>query len=658
MIYLIVGHRGVGKTLWIEKIKTVLADFCKPDFIKKTFFFLDLDEEIEKKTGKTIDALLSDSKNCDDLNTQQNKTNQNNNIELAFRLMEQKTLNELIGKYKDIDGQVFIAVGAGFEWNFKKKIHPFCHIIHLIRETDSHGRVFLDRPRLRINKKPYEEYMSLYPEREKIYQKIKDESFMLPEQDFEFKEAEKFLFSQKSNNKLNAIITLNKNSLPSRGEKWQSFIDKRLSWGLRFFELRDDQLSSDELNLLLKLIPAEKQLLSFRKPETSCFFKKDLSSLVWDWPIEKGSPSCLPPIVSLHERKKEDFDQLCKQLLQYKAGHFKLAVPVRNFKELMQGHLWFLENPEHRSFLPVSVKENKAPGLWRWYRQIFGPLMKLHFIRESQSEIPDQPFLYEHLISISVKKNNQPLFAAVFGDPVIHSASPAFHRKFFAQYGMVFTKITMNEKEFTKQNLYVLQKMGLAFAVVTSPLKKKAFQICDEVDFSARSAQSVNTLVFKNQKWLGSSTDRYGLQALLKEAGINEAFKNKFQAVKNQKCIVVWGGGGMKKILEKQLPFASFYSARTGQKLIGQDNNTLKQQEKLHICSLIVVWAVGRNRMPSCVLPPVSWKTRLVVDLNYTEDSPGLEYALMAGAKYVSGKLMFKYQAKKQQEDFLKAIKS
>ena len=58
--------------------------------------------------------------------------------------------------------------------------------------------------------------------------------------------------------------------------------------------------------------------------------------------------------------------------------------------------------------------------------------------------------------------------------------------------------------------------------------------------------------------------------------------------------------------------------------------------------------------MSSCVFPPAPWKPQLVLDLNYTEDSPGREYALLVGADYISGKLMFEYQAKKQQKFFSK----
>ncbi len=683
MIYLIVGHRGAGKTLWLEKVKTIFADFEKKGTAKQLFCFLDLDREIEKKTGRKVSEFFSGDQLINALDVKRIRFSYtpsqiHSKNKKYFRLQEKETLNELIDKYKITDQQVFIAVGAGFKSKLKKDRLAFCRVIHLIRETDPLGRVFLNRPGLNINNSPYKEYISLYPEREKFYQKIRDENFVLPEWDFEFDKPENLLFNLKPAH-LNSILTLNKNSLPARRDQWPAFINKRLSWGLRFFELRDDQLSANEFSVLLQMIPKEKQLLSLRKAKSSELFKQDLSSFVYDWPLEKGPPSFCPPVLSLHKRKKESFKQLCGKLLKHKASHFKLAVPVNNFKELMQGHLWFLEDPEHRSFLPVSGKGKE--GKWRWYRQIVGPQMKLHFIKESRSGISDQPFLYEHLLFLNAnnqnkqkasdppgvyeyrdffsgKKQSPCLFSAILGDPVIHSASPAFHKDFFAQWGMVFTKIPMSEKEFTKENLCILRKMGLVFAAVTSPLKKKALQICDTADSSALSFRSVNTLIFKNRRWFGGNTDEYGLQALLTEAGIKEkegTLEKESSLGKSHRNVVVWGGGGMKRILEKQLPFARFYSARTARErnkasVSSHQSHTKGQQANPHT----VVWAVGRSRMPACVFPKKIWKPRLVVDLNYTEDSPGLEYALLTGAEYISGKVMFQNQADRQQNLFLR----
>ena len=647
-IYLIVGHRGTGKTYWLKKLKRLLADSTK----KLKFF--DLDQEIKKTTKQNLTDFFKNKK-----------------TKKEFRSLEHNTLTNLINKYKCKKTLVFIAVGAGFDWKAKLLLPQSmtllienCHVIHLIREVDSQGRVFFDRPRL-SNKNPYEEYMFYYPQREKIYQQIKTQSFVLPEQDFSFNKTEKLFFTPFFSDPIGSVVTLNKKSLPAYKDQWPDFIQKRLTWGFHFFELRDDQLSNKELEYLLKIIPKYRQLLSFRSKKNKTFKKcikpkkKDgVQSVHYDWPLERGpAPFSPPPVLSLHERKaRESIKGLGQRLIQHKAGHFKLAVPIKNFSELREGHFWFLNDIQNRSFLPVSSSPSTQSqhGRWRWYRQIFGPYMKYHFIREGPSFVTDQPFLYEHLIALNVKnslslsKNKSrvekqpcfPLFSAVVGDPVELSASPGFHRSFFEKKGMIFVKIKMSEKEMNKKSLKILQQLGLRFLAVTSPLKKKAFSLCDTTDPVARSLGVINTLVWSHQKWKGFNTDLYGFKKL-KEKTLHQ-LSNPFQDV------AVWGGGGVLPLLKKELPCADFYSARSGHKKHKTYVNKRGPET--------VIWAVGRHRMPFCRFPPSFWQPKWVLDLNYTEDSPGREYALLSGAKYISGKKMFENQALKQHQLFLRHI--
>ncbi|MCB0421254.1 MAG: shikimate synthase, partial [Bdellovibrionales bacterium] len=79
-------------------------------------------------------------------------------------------------------------------------------------------------------------------------------------------------------------------------------------------------------------------------------------------------------------------------------------------------------------------------------------------------------------------------------------------------------------------------------------------------------------------------------------------------------------------------PMARFFSARTGQQIDGPESD---QSPK------VIIWAVGRSRQASCQWPPQHWLVESVIDLNYTLDSPGLEYAETIGADYTSGKTMF-----------------
>ncbi len=643
MIYLIIGQKGVGKTHWLKKIAKL-----KDQTLVTNSHYIDLDEYITQYTKKPLHKLID--------NTAQKQK--------RFRQIEKKLLYQLIKKYQGLKNPVFIAIGAGWRQKLHKKILSFCHVIHLERETDPKGRVFLNKPRLSQNP-PFLEYQNLYKKRNAFYRSIKDESLVLPEYDFTT-DLEKVFFNT---NKLSlkASITLNRGTLPKASNKWSGFINKRLNWGLRFFELRDDEWSKNSflLNKLLHIIPKKNQLLSLRGG--SGFLTKCYKGVVWDWALEESPPSLdlTPPVVSLHQRGSDSFYQCCKKLSSFKACHLKLAVPVDNFTELLQGHKWFLKDPKNRSFLPLSDgggKRHSLTGAWRWYRQIFGAKMYLNFIRESLNDVADKPFLHEVIVPYRQTKSFS--YGAVLGYPINHSASPAFYnRQTFLNRKMFFTKIPVLEKAFTKKTLNILKQLNFKCLAITSPLKKKAFLLCDKNKYS-QIFQSINTLVLHNKQIIGYNTDAVGVKKLFKIADI-----------KSHPPIAVWGGGGMKSILKHTLK-ADFYSARTGRYTNSRTDNRTDNRTGSRTGNCIgnssdkydkhlpqqhyyaVVWAVGRGRMGQCLFPPSSWKPQIVVDLNYTADSPGLEYALLTGAKYISGSVMFQAQALRQKEIFLKFLKN
>ena len=110
------------------------------------------------------------------------------------------------------------------------------------------------------------------------------------------------------------------------------------------------------------------------------------------------------------------------------------------------------------------------------------------------------------------------------------------------------------------------------------------------------------------------------------------------EVIKREK-IVVWGGGGTLPLLEMMVPHAQFASVRTGKGRDGKDLITNPE---------VVVWAVGA--MKDLKSPPLDWEPELVVDLNYFDHSPGIEYALRVGAIYMSGIQMFLAQAEEQRK--------
>lgn len=124
---------------------------------------------------------------------------------------------------------------------------------------------------------------------------------------------------------------------------------------------------------------------------------------------------------------------------------------------------------------------------------------------------------------------------AVIGDPVAHSVSPAMQNSAFMAAGLderygkyhVTPEQLPEFTEFARKNL-------LGFNA-TVPHKAALIPLLDEIAPDALAANSVNTVINRNGRLYGESTDGYGL-----ETALYEAFKLNISGAK----IVVIGAGG------------------------------------------------------------------------------------------------------------------
>ena len=101
--------------------------------------------------------------------------------------------------------------------------------------------------------------------------------------------------------------------------------------------------------------------------------------------------------------------------------------------------------------------------------------------------------------------------AGVLGWPVSHSRSPRLHGFWLARHGVdgAYVPLAVRPERF-EAAVQSLMDLGFAGANVTIPHKEAAFALCDEVSDVARRAGSVNTLVFRDGRIHGTSTDGYG----------------------------------------------------------------------------------------------------------------------------------------------------
>ena len=520
MIFLLVGHRGTGKTHILKLLKASMSQFGQE------VLCFDLDKEVETSTGQTLQQIFEKEG------------------EQKFRELEEKTLFRFLYEAMKSQKIIFVSLGAGYCGKIPEK----AKVIWIKRKTDEIGRIFLDRPRLDPKLSPLGEYFKRYFPRNQHYRNLADEVLCIPEN---LKDIRPWLplFMGLQPGDIGGVLTLLPWQLTDK-EKTREYISKRLSWGLKLFELRTDLLSLEQIFWAKEVIPEDLILLSLRgqgKP----FPAKNL-----DWALELGAPPKdflvsakdsnhqALRVVSLHHRQEDIKDTLnlfSKLDLQF---HRKLAVPIYDWNELRTCHQWWQEDPKNRSFLPISNS-----GRWEWYRLLHKYKMLLNFFREDEGSAPDQPYFSDWVEFQLFHKNE---FGAILGDPVSHSWTPEEQRSNWEEKGCNPLRIQMSREEWSRVNFEFLKSLGLRFVAITSPLKELALQVCDELTEVAKELQSVNTIKIVKNKVVGHNTDLEGLRTVLSK------FESKAK-------VAVWGGGGTLAVLKKLLPQADYFSARTGE---------------------------------------------------------------------------------------------
>ncbi|MCB0378736.1 MAG: hypothetical protein KDD33_09610 [Bdellovibrionales bacterium] len=564
----LIGHRGVGKSSLLGRLKNYFPDVT----------CLCLDEEIENRTGRSIKDIFT------------------NEGEATFRKFEQKFLGEIL---EESSGETLaLALGAGFQGELPKG----AEVLWLQRGMDSSRSLFLDRPNLASG-------LALPPERfeerQKRYSEMATRELELPPSLEASDEAEKLYFAKyfqipvANQARGHWVCTL----LPTHQK--ESLNDLFELTDCRF-EIRDDLLDDETIaNLKGIAFPTVFSLRDPNKIQESLELVDEFDQ--WDWPLEWGGQRA--PIQSLHQRKESLLETLND--LEKVEGLCKLAVPIDNFNELKLGWDWWQESPTSRVFLPSSIN-----GRWSWFRLLMAQAMPFSFFREGRGSSPDQPLLLDVL-------NFQPQlsrWAAILGSPVRHSLTPSHHRLFFRSRQANTLAVDMSAEEWDEA-LPLLSEWGLHWAAVTSPLKSKAAST-----LGSRNS-SLNTLVNIDGVWQGHSTDGQGLKIAVE----------KFLGKK----VAVWGGGGTLETIQEVFPSASFYSSRTGKLKMGEPQ----------LSPEVILWAVGREAFDSeGVFPPKEWRPERVIDLNYTQDSPGILCAYNYGCQYQDGLAMFLGQAQGQQE--------
>jgi shikimate dehydrogenase len=136
--------------------------------------------------------------------------------------------------------------------------------------------------------------------------------------------------------------------------------------------------------------------------------------------------------------------------------------------------------------------------------------------------------------------------AAVIGDPIRHSRSPAIHNAAFAATGLdwVFVAFEVPAGQGSAA-VKAVRTLGLGGLSVTMPHKQEAAWACDELTDDATALRAVNTVVLTDRgRLLGASTDGEGFLRAVRDEGA---------AVGDGTSALVLGAGGAARAITHAL---------------------------------------------------------------------------------------------------------
>ena len=235
----------------------------------------------------------------------------------------------------------------------------------------------------------------------------------------------------------------------------------------------------------------------------------------------------------------------------------------------------------------------------------------------------------------------------VIGNPIEHSLSPKLHNYWIKENNInaVYDKKKITEKEI-EEIINEVKNDRISGINVTVPFKKYIIPFLDELTPSAKEAQSVNTILKKNNKIIGSNTDIDGFILGLKHINYN---------VKNKKVFILGAGGVTSSIIVglKNLGASKIIlSNRTKEKAEGLKNSFSNLEvvdwgEIPNFDMIINTTSLGLKNTDKIKLNYDDiGSNKLFYDLIYNPmETDFLKRAKLSGNKIENGKMMFIYQA-------------
>ncbi len=248
---------------------------------------------------------------------------------------------------------------------------------------------------------------------------------------------------------------------------------------------------------------------------------------------------------------------------------------------------------------------------------------------------------------------------AVVGWPIKHSVSPQMQQAAFAALDIpaVYEKIPVPPPDLAA-NVNRLRDENYAGWNVTVPHKQDIIPLLDEVDSGARRACSVNTVLNRQGRLCGYSTDGYGLAMAIHESfGLESTAGRKFMFVgcggAARACAVYFAAQGARELVLINRTLSKAESIMKIIALIAPDCivSCLRSDQANSICQSlqncdVLVQATSLGLHPDDALPlaPDYLPPRIaVMDMIYRQ-TPFLKAAAERGCRTADGRGMLLHQ--------------
>lgn len=237
---------------------------------------------------------------------------------------------------------------------------------------------------------------------------------------------------------------------------------------------------------------------------------------------------------------------------------------------------------------------------------------------------------------------------AVIGHPINHSLSPAMHMSNFKSLNRddYYMALNIPNENFHRIREIIFENKLDGFNV-TIPYKEAIIPYLDEISESAQNIGAVNTVLVKDNKWIGYNTDGLGfVKGLIEKHG----------PIENKNILILGAGGASKGI--------AFELLKHTQQKISVANRTMKrfnswkfdikkytlEEITSHLKTFDIIintTSVGLNNTSDDLIIPIESirKSTLVCDIIYIpEKTPFLSASEQNGNVIYNGLDMFIYQ--------------